>query len=86
MTDVTEVIDVTDVTDSTTISQVALAELPQLKTLFAAASSELAQVEAFCAQVEAQLSACLRTDSIPTDTLVEAICVTKVRAIEVVSR
>ncbi|KAL3904204.1 MAG: hypothetical protein SGPRY_011378, partial [Prymnesium sp.] len=66
--------------------KVPLAELPQLRSLFEEANAALGDVEAFCAHVEGRLSACLRVDGIPDDHLVQAICITKVKGIDVASK
>ena len=60
---------------------VALAALPQLASLLAKADVALSAVERFCAAVESRLSAHLSAGSIPSDELVEAIGVAKIRSI-----
>jgi acyl-CoA oxidase len=60
---------------------VALAALPQLASLLAKADGALSAVERFCAAVERRLSAHLSAGSIPSDELVEAIGVAKIRSI-----
>jgi acyl-CoA oxidase len=45
----------------------ALAELPQLRTLFSTAYRSLDELEAFCAGVERQMTRCVKANSIPEE-------------------
>jgi acyl-CoA oxidase len=58
-----------------------LAEMPQLADVFAVAAAELTEIERFTAAIERQLCDCLRTGAIPSDELVEAIAVCKIRGV-----
>ena len=60
----------------------ALAELPQLRTLFSESFASLDRLERFCAAVEDEMVECLRRSTIPNDRLVERIATAKVRCIE----
>ena len=61
--------------------QLKLSDVPQLAALFERADSELSAVEHFVSQVEAELCECLRHSTIPSDELVEAIAVCKIRGV-----
>jgi len=60
----------------------ALSEIPQLTDLYGEAEQRFSRLDAFLNSLEGQLSECLRSDTLPTAQLVEAIAVGKVRAVE----
>ena len=55
-----------------------LSGIPQLKALFAEADQRGAQMDAFVAKCEAELSACLALGKMPNTQLTEAIAIAKV--------
>merc|ERR1719512_449569 len=59
-----------------------LSELSQLATLFVEADAQLGRIERFLDAIDAQLSACLRKEQIPTVEVIEAIAAAKVKAVE----
>uniref|UniRef100_A0A7S4V4F9 Acyl-coenzyme A oxidase n=1 Tax=Alexandrium monilatum TaxID=311494 RepID=A0A7S4V4F9_9DINO len=59
-----------------------LSEIPQLKALFSEADEELSKMDKFLTQIENRLAACLRSEGIPPNELVEAIATGKVKAVE----
>jgi len=59
-----------------------LSDIPQLKAIFAENERKLAPLDAFVARCEAQLNDTLRADALPELSLVEAIAVAKVKAVE----
>mmetsp|Transcript_34836 Transcript_34836/g.55959 ORF Transcript_34836/g.55959 Transcript_34836/m.55959 type:complete len:464 (-) Transcript_34836:30-1421(-) len=59
-----------------------LSEIPQLASLMLEADETLTKLESFVAAVEGRLEACLRTQQIPPEDLVDAIAAGKVKAVE----
>lgn len=63
-------------------AKMMLSDIPQLKSLYVEADSELARLDSFLTAVETRLAACLREQRLPPAELVEAIAAGKVRAVE----
>lgn len=59
-----------------------LSDIPQLKALYEETEKEAASVEAFVNKCEVELSEALESDAMPSKSLVEAIAVAKVTAVE----
>jgi len=60
----------------------ALSEIPQLTDLYGEAEQKFSRLDAFMSAVESELSECLRSDTLPSTQLVQAIAVAKVRSVE----
>jgi len=60
----------------------SLSDVPQLRALYAEAYATMDRLDAYVKQCEVELCACLRAQTIPSASLVQAIAVAKIKAVD----